>query len=85
MIRQLGLFDNPADAGLKQDYLGIQGLVYLPRLLAPEEQVLAANVDVVFIVAGLVTRVRVTRRWVSAAVIVTAAGTENQCQCQRCR
>jgi alkylated DNA repair dioxygenase AlkB len=46
MTRQLGLFDNPADAGLKQDYLGIQGLVYLPRLLAPEEQVrVLAEID----------------------------------------
>jgi len=39
MTRQAGLFDSPADEELRRDYLGIQGLVYLPQLLSPEEQV----------------------------------------------
>jgi alkylated DNA repair dioxygenase AlkB len=39
MTRQSGLFDGPADEELQLDYLDIQGLVYLPRLLSLEEQV----------------------------------------------
>jgi alkylated DNA repair dioxygenase AlkB len=46
MTRQSSLFDDPADEGLKQDYLGIQGLEYLPDLLTPEEQVkVLAEID----------------------------------------
>ena len=47
MTRQSSLlFDDPTDEGLKQDYLGIQGLVYLPGVLTPEEQVkVLAEID----------------------------------------
>jgi alkylated DNA repair dioxygenase AlkB len=47
MTRQSSLlFDDPADEGLKQDYLGIQGLMYLPGVLTPEEQVkVLAEID----------------------------------------
>ena len=39
MTRQLGLFNDPVDEGSKEDHLGIQGLVYLPRLLSPEAEI----------------------------------------------
>lgn len=39
MIRRYGLFDAPADEGLKQNYLDVQGLAYLPQLLTLAEQV----------------------------------------------
>jgi alkylated DNA repair dioxygenase AlkB len=46
MTRQSSLFEDPADDGLKQDYLGIQGLGYLPGVLTPEEQVkVLAEID----------------------------------------
>lgn len=46
MTWQSSLFDDPAREGLKQDYLGIQGLAYLPGLLTPEEQVkVLAEID----------------------------------------
>jgi alkylated DNA repair dioxygenase AlkB len=46
MTRQSGLLDGPADEKLRRDYLGVQGLVYLPRFLQPEEQVrILAEID----------------------------------------
>src|ERR1700680_3970964 len=38
MTFQPGLFDEPAESGLVQDYLGIPGLGYYPYLLPKSEQ-----------------------------------------------
>lgn len=46
MTWQSGLFDAPTGEKLKRDYLGVQGLVYMPRFLSPEEQIdILAAVD----------------------------------------
>jgi alkylated DNA repair dioxygenase AlkB len=37
-VNEAGLSDGPADTELERNYLGIRGLVYLPRFLPTEEQ-----------------------------------------------
>ncbi len=45
-VNETGLPDGSADTELKQDYLGIQGLAYLPRFLSTEEHVrVLAEID----------------------------------------